>query len=315
MKEILVDKIYNDIRFNKYLSKLFVNANQSFIYKMLRKKNILLNEKTAKGNELLKTGDKISIYFKDETFDKFTDKNNVVDDIDVSNEDLEKLKNSIIYEDDNIIIIDKWDGILSQADKTNRLSLDRLCKVYLKDLSAEQMSTMSIVNRLDTNTLGLIVFAKNYKAAKVMSDAFKNRDVEKHYHALVEGFLKQKEDVLNLYMLKDKNSNKVEVISEEFINDKNIDKYIKTTTKYKLIEERANTSLLDIELITGKSHQIRAAMSYIGHPIVNDSKYGSKIMVENNRSLALISYMLVFKDMRDEFEYLNDKIFNSKYKL
>lgn len=317
MKELLIDKMYNDIRFNKYLSKLLVNANQSYIYKMLRKKNILLNDKSAKGNEMLKAGDKVSIYFKDETYDKFTNKALKVEKAEDYKLELEKLKSSIIYEDENIIIIDKWEGILSQSDKTSRLSLDKLCKIYLDDQDAhnENMKTMSIVNRLDTNTLGLIVFAKNYNAAKYMANAFKNRNVEKHYLALVEGKLKNKEETLVLYMYKDSIANKVNVISKEYYDRYHNTKYYETITKYKVLEERVNTSLIDIELVTGKSHQIRAAMSYIGNPIVNDHKYGSNILVENNKSLALISYMLIFNDMEDEYSYLNNKIFHSNYKL
>ena len=317
MKELLIDKIYNDIRFNKYLSKLFVNANQSFIYKMLRKKNILLNDKSAKGNEVLKEGDKVSIYFKDETYNKFTNKNNQTYNIDDYKSDIEKFKNNIIYEDENIIIIDKWEGILSQSDKTNRLSLDKLCKLYLNHFNAddENISTMGIVNRLDTNTLGLIVFAKNYNAAKYMSNAFKNRIVEKHYLALVEGKPKNNEDTLVLYMNKNNVTNKVTVISKDYYDGIRDTRYYETITKYKLLEERVNTSLIDVELVTGKSHQIRAAMSYIGHPIVNDHKYGSNILIDNNKSLALISYMIIFNNMDDNFSYLNNKIFNSKYKL
>lgn len=320
MKTIFINENYEGIRLNKYLSKLLINQPDSFIYKMLRKKNILLNDKKAKGNELLVVGDKIDLYFSDDTYDKLTNNKKTIKSND-NIEEINKFKNSIIYEDDNIIIIDKWYGIKSQSDKKNEVSIDYLAKQYLYnqikyEKQLDNISTSSIVNRLDTNTIGIIVFAKNYLSARLLSEAFRNRNIEKHYLALVEGYVEKKEDIIDLFMIKNKSKNIITAIDFKSY-DKLIDKndYYLTHTKYNLIEYRENSSLLDVELLTGRSHQIRVAMSYMKHPIVNDIKYGSKMLNKNIKSLALISYKIVFKNIDGIINYLNNKQFISKYTI
>lgn len=315
MKEIFVTKEYENIRFNKYLQKLLINANTSFIYKMLRKKNILLNDNHAKGTECLKSGDKISIFFKEETYDKFTKNNDTKQEI---NSDLiNKLIENIIYEDDNLLIIDKWDEIKSQSDINNNIAINEICKSYLisKDNNFD-ISSASIVNRLDTNTVGLIVFAKNYQTSREFSRLFKDRLIDKYYLTEVNGIVSKNEDTIIKYLYKNKNTN-TSVISDENISGSSL-----TKTYYKIIKIKNNSTVLEIKLLTGKSHQIRAVLSSIGHPIICDKKYmDSKLYEENKKKFnmnhqVLISYKLVINNIEnDNLKYLNNKMFYSKYKL
>ena len=315
MKEIIVTNDYENIRFSKYLQKLFINANISFIYKMLRKKNILLNNNHAKGTECLKSGDKISIFFKDDTYEKLTKKSNSVYNCDDNM--INKLVDSIIYEDDNILIIDKWDEIKSQSDKNNNISINELCKLYLISKNNNiDISSSSIVNRLDTNTVGLIVFAKNYQASREFSRLFRERLIDKYYLTEVNGIVKKNEDVIEKYIYKNKNNN----ISE--IYDNKINGAILTQTKYRVIKRNVDTTALEVELITGKSHQIRAVLANIGHPIICDKKYMNDDLYKNNKKKynknhqLLISYKLIIKNIIvDDLIYLNNKQFVSKYKL
>ena len=307
MKNIIIDEKFSGIRLNKYLSKILINTNESFIYKMIRKKNILLNDKKADGRELIKDGDKISIFFKDETFDKFTKK--IEKESNIPNDLIEKIEKNIIYEDINIIVIDKWDGIPCQFSKNFKYSIDSLTKEYLKRKNNTESS--GIVNRIDTNTKGLVIFAKNYLSKKILSEQFANSNVEKKYIAEVCGIV-ENDNILKLYMKKDKNKNKVFAIDEfEYLNIKNKNDYYLTITEIKIIEYKNNNTILDVNLKTGKPHQIRASLSYIGHPIVGDEKYGNTV-----GDLKLISKNISFNNIEnDKLKYLNNKIFMSNYVL
>ena len=307
MKNIIIDEKFSGIRLNKYLSKILINTNESFIYKMIRKKNILLNDKKADGRELIKDGDKISIFFKDETFDKFTKK--IEKESNIPNDLIEKIEKNIIYEDINIIVIDKWDGIPCQFSKNFKYSIDSLTKEYLKRKNNTESS--GIVNRIDTNTKGLVIFAKNYLSKKILSEQFANSNVEKKYIAEVCGIV-ENDNILYLYMKKDKNKNKVFAIDEfEYLNIKNKNDYYLTITEIKIIEYKNNNTILDVNLKTGKPHQIRASLSYIGHPIVGDEKYGNTV-----GDLKLISKNISFNNIEnDKLKYLNNKIFMSNYVL
>ena len=312
MKEIIIDEKYDGIRFDKYLSKLLCNCSNSFIYKMLRKKNILLNDKSAKGFEKLKDGDKIFIFFKEETYDKFTNK--IDDNNKVDYKYLDIFKDNIIYEDDNLLIIDKWDGIKSQNDIKNELSINTLFVEYLKTDKQDELYNGSILNRLDTNTKGLMICAKNYKTSRVLTDAIKDRHIKKYYKFIVNGKLNLKEGILKLYFKKDG------LIAS--ISDKKLDGYDEIITEYKVIKEYANYSIVEALLVTGKFHQIRASFSYIGNPLVLDRKYESRELYENNKKYfkgdnqLLISYRLVFGSFIDkEYSYLDNKEFYSKYNI
>ena len=310
MKNIIIDEKFIGIRFNKYLLKLLVNANSGFIYKMLRKKNILLNEKRANGTEILKDGDKVSIFFKEETYKKFTE-NNIknCDKIIVPLDLMKKIKDNIIYEDENILVLDKWDGIPSQNSEKFSYSIDMLIKQYLIDKGVNDYS--GIVNRIDTNTKGLIIFAKNYLIKRELTLQFVNSLVDKKYIALVRGIV-DKNDKLSLYMKKNTNTNIVNVLNEDaFSNLKNKKGYYLTRTEYEVLDYIDDNTKICVNIKTGKPHQIRAALSFVKHPIVGDRKYGG-----GEGSLKLISKYLKFNNISNEkFEYLNELEFFSRYEL
>lgn len=280
MREIIVGKNETGKRFDKLLSKVLCNSNKSFIYKMLRKKNITLNDKKAAGNEILNAGDVIKIYFSDDTFNKLSDKSNLRNENEnlyvpnISKRQIEAFEESIVFENDNILIADKPDNILSQKAHQSDISMNDLLIAYLlktDNITNEDMITFtpSFVNRLDRNTTGLIVAGKTYSGLRIMSELIKERTVHKYYYVLVWGKPK-KSQRLEDYLYKDTTNNKVTVTSEY------VDGADKIITEYKKIWQYENLSLLEVNLITGKTHQIRAHLSSIGLPVIGDIKYGSK---------------------------------------
>lgn len=272
MKEIDISESTANQRLNKFLARLLPNANDSFLYKMLRKKNITLNGLKADGREILKNGDKIRIYFSDETYDKFKgdiDKEEKFFHFPILN------KKYIVFEDENVIIINKPAGMLSQKTKKNDISACEYLIGYLhskEELSYEDLHNYkpSVINRLDRNTTGILVCAKNLEAAQRLSAVFKDRSVLKEYICIVKGKVSEP---LNLcgYLTKDDISNKVK-ISEI----KNEGMFIETSYTPLKFCDKLNATVLKVHLKTGKTHQIRAHLSYIGHPIGGDPKYGNK---------------------------------------
>lgn len=319
MTELYIKENEEGKKLSKYLKGYLVEVSDGFIYKMLRKKNILLNDKKATGFETIKSGDKISIFFKDETIEKLTkgssDKYEDLIKVDASDID-------IIYEDDDMMIIDKPIGVLSQKTKSEDVSINEIALKHMIDngeLDSEKYKTYkpSIVNRIDMNTMGLIIFAKNYKASVDLSSKIKNREIEKYYIALVNGIVKNDKEKIIAYLSKDENVNKVNVIGEEYYNklcDNNDNTnvgYEKIETEYEVIERRKDTTLLKIKLITGRSHQIRAHLSYIGHPIVGDKKY----MVSDMYKMNVERYKKTTQCLVSKTLVINGKTYQSRYEL
>lgn len=304
------------MRLNKYLKKAFPNIPDSLLYKLIRKKYFELNNKKTEGNEILKQGDCLSVFLGDETFNMFVGNKESKSGLSV---DKHYVKSRIIYEDDNVIIFDKPVGMLSQGDKTNDESVNTVLNAYLGKIKDTKFKP-SVVNRLDRNTSGLIIFAKNYVAAREISKMIKDNILQKRYKTIVNGIVKKDTDELVNLFAKDEKNNKA--IIKDYNNSKLSDKYSIVKLQYKVLKRLKNNTVLDINLLTGKSHQIRAQLSYIGHPVICDKKYMDDKMYRDNvkeygyKSQVLNCYKVKFgKFDNEDLKYLSNKQFLSKKEI
>lgn len=267
MRELNIGPNEAGQRFDKYLSKYLKDAPKSFIYKMLRKKNITRNGKKADGSEKLSEGDIIKMFMSDETIDKFMGVNeNVLLKTQVNLD--------VVYEDSNIIIVNKPVGMLSQKAEKNDVSLNEYIIEYLygkKKVTDESLRTFrpSVCNRLDRNTSGLVLAGCSLTGTQTLSKMLKDRTIDKYYYCIVDGVMTDKKKVSG-YLKKDEKTNKVTVTAEK----KEGSSYIETY--YEPVKNNGKLTLLRIKLITGKPHQIRAHLAWTGHPIAGDYKYGNK---------------------------------------
>lgn len=308
MRQVVIDKNDSNQRLDRFLKKYLSEAPQSFIYKMLRKKNIKLNGKKANPETEIVEGDVIELYLSDETIEKFMGSNKV---------QKSKLVPRIIYEDDNILLINKPVGVLSHsADREygNNIVDSMIHYLYEKgeyNPRVEKTFKPSICNRLDRNTSGIIIGAKNYEALKILNHSIKEGNVHKFYKTIVKGIVK-KEGIIEGFLTKNEELNKVSVLDEEKEDSKRI------ITKIKVLRTSKEYSLLEIELITGRTHQIRAHLSSIGHPVIGDVKYGdkriNKFFSENYglESQFLHAYRIEFSKLDSPLDYLNGRSFIAK---
>lgn len=274
MIEITITKNEAGQRFDKYLFKYLNEAPKSFVYKMLRKKNIVLNGKKCSGDEKLNTGDIVKLFLADETVEKFRTISTCTKVKSTKPLDI----NDIIYEDENIILMNKKAGILSQKAEATDISINEMMIAYLikkGELTNEAMQTFkpSVCNRLDRNTTGLIAGGKSLLGLQELSMLLKERNVNKYYITIVKGIVNEIKCITG-YLAKDSKTNKV-FISKDKTDDGD---YIKTEyIPLKVLEYGSvKFTLLKVKLHTGKPHQIRAHLSSIGHPIAGDTKYGDK---------------------------------------
>ncbi len=304
MREFQINSNEAGQRFDKYLKKLLVGAPNSFVYKMLRKKNITLNGKKADGTEKLIGGDVVKLFLSDETFEKFTGKEEVA----AAYEHLKGLRAlPVVYEDEDVLIVNKPSGMLSQKAKPTDVSANEHIISYLiekGELTEEMMRTFkpSVCNRLDRNTSGLLVAGKTLKGLQEMSQALKERTVQKYYRCIVKGEV-QENSYIKGWLLKDERSNKVTIYADRpQIGTE--ETFLPIETEYVPHQVKHGYSELEVHLITGRSHQIRAHLASIGHPIVGDVKYGDKNVNERFRkelqinSQMLHAYRMVFADGR-----------------
>lgn len=272
MKEFIISHQEEGQRFDKYLVKCLPKAQKSFLYKMLRKKNIVLNGKKADGNEKIKAGDSVKIFFSDETFEKFSDEKTSVKIAAVSDE----VKLEVLYEDDKFLIVNKPSGMLSQKAEKNDISLVEYVNDYLAAKEEHKESTFKagICNRLDRNTSGIVVAGKSVVGLQEMSAAFHDRTIKKYYICIVKGRVSKRVHIKG-WLRKDADVNKVNVV-KNIPQGAGMDDYTAIETEYFPVCISDEVSLVKVHLITGKTHQIRAHLAYEKHPLAGDAKYGDK---------------------------------------
>ncbi len=284
MKKLIVPQKYNNKKLNKFLKENIPNLSDNLFYKTLRKKDIKINGKRVSENVTIFEKDEILVYIADNLLET-------------------KIPLTIVYEDKNILLVQKSVDIEVTGEQS-------LLTVIHKKFTNCGFLPMPC-HRLDRNTSGLILFAKNQLALDILLTKFKNHEIEKHYLALVYGIPSTPSKTMEAYLFKDRQKSLV------YISDIPKKGYRKIITSYTLLEKYPNhTSLLDIEIETGKTHQIRAHLAHIGLPIVGDGKYGiNRINKQMNAKFQkLMSYRLKFKFKSDAgiLNYLNGKEFQLK---
>ena len=309
MKLITVHKQEEGQRLVKLLGAYLKEAPNSFFYKMLRKKNITLNGKKADGTEKLKCGDEIRLFLSDETYEKFAGKVQ-------PKEKFPMAKLNIVYEDSNVIFINKPAGMLSQKSVPSDVSLNEYLLGYLEksgQWKQEESKAFrpSVCNRLDRNTSGLVICGKSMAGLQQMAALLKDRSLHKYYLCLVKGVMTEGQH-LEGYLLKDENSNQVKIFQKETEGAAHI------ITEYEPLYTEGETTLLKVTLVTGKSHQIRAHLSSIGHPIIGDPKYGERKVnaffreTHGIKNQMLHAWKLTFPELAEPLDNLSEKSFEAE---
>ena len=306
MREFVINSSENGLTLEKYVFKVLKTAPMSFIYKLFRKKDIKVNGHHQDKKYRLVTDDVVAIYINEQQFDEFLKEKELVPN--------QKVKDWIVYEDENVLFVNKPKGLLVQKSNPSDESLDQLVVEYLmaKDEykpEKEKGFVPGPAHRLDRNTSGLVVFGKNHDSLTMLFDLFKNHDlINKHYLALVVGEVEKEKELIDAPLKKDEEKNIVKVAK----NGKT------AKTVYKLLKKFKGYSLLDVTLLTGRTHQIRVHMAYVNHPIVGDSKYGD---FEANKlfklqhgvsSQLLHAYKIGFGDLKSPLTNLSRKEFTAE---
>lgn len=291
-------------RLDKFLTKTYRNLPMSLLYKAIRKKDIRLNGKRCEAAARLNEGDQIYLFLPDDALEiapptyEFMHASKQLD---------------IVYEDEHVLLLNKKAGLLVHPD--NHEFADTLIfrvQRYLYEKGEynpadEQSFAPALVNRIDRNTSGIVIAAKTAVALRVLNLKLKEREIEKYYLCIVHGKMPKQEDTLEAFLEKNESQNRV------YISDTQKQGARTIRTRYKVLEEKNGLSLLEIHLLTGRTHQIRAHLASIGHPLLGDGKYGTNALNKGTgfNKQALCSYRLQFAFTSDaeELNYLNGKEF------
>ena len=303
MKEIKITEQEENQRLDKFLLKYMNKASKSFIYKMLRKKRIKYNGKKAEGGELLQNGDTLQMYLAEETLAEFMEEKTV---------NAAKRHFGIVYEDDDVLMVSKPAGLLTHPEKssdTNTLIDQILYYLYEKgqyDPSKEASFTPAVCNRLDRNTSGIVIAGKSLRAVQAVNEAIAKQKLDKYYLTLVKGSVTEAGEISG-FLSKDTEKNQVQLSNEKSDGSK------KVVTGYRPLAVEKGFTFLEIHLVTGKSHQIRAHMQSIGHPVAGDRKYGEEAvnrMMREKYALSnqfLHAYRVVWRQEEGPLAYLSGK--------
>lgn len=286
MKEFTVGRNDAGQRLDRFVSKAAPLIPESLLQKTLRKKDVKINGRPAKGEARLAEGDTVRVYLPDEFFEAPREEN--------AWRKIGSPRLDIVYEDENILLVDKQPGVLCHsAGEWSWNTLIANIQAYLRakgewDPARENSFVPALCNRIDRNTGGIVIAAKTAEALRVMNQKIKDRELDKRYLAIVEGTPKPKEGSLKGYLFKDAVKNRV------FVTDGPKPGAKTCQTNYKVLDSRNGLSLVECELITGRTHQIRAQFAHAGHPLLGDGKYGKLDKRFDRTYQALYSYKLTF---------------------
>ncbi len=309
MKAVLINKNDANQRVDNFLKKSFPKLSLTQIYKYLRIKRIKVNGKKVDNKYQLKLNDKIELYVNDEFLTQDAKEDFL----------LAKKPIDVVYEDQNILLVNKPVGLVVHDDetKTPDTLINRIKNYLIKkgewDYKNEHSFSPSLVNRIDRNTTGLVLAAKNAESLRILNEKLKNHEIQKTYLARVNGIIDPKQGTLRHYLTKNPKTKMVRVTKKPVTNESK-----QIITEYKTISHDKQTSLLEINLITGKTHQIRAHFAFIGHPLVGERKYTNESILnkQKNKYQQLCAYKIKFAFSTNSgiLNYLANKEFKIPYK-
>lgn len=302
MISLIVKKEESGQTLEKYVKKVLNHAPMSFIYKLFRKKDVKVNGHWQDKKYIVSDGEEIKIFVANEQLEEFKSQKDIKATLDISN--------WVIYEDENILLINKPRGVLVQKDNSNSDALDEMVLAYLENKGEYDSASISAykpapAHRLDRNTAGIVVFGKNIATLRSLVDSLNDKkQISKRYLTLVKGEINEDGEIS---VPLEKNAKSGRVYASENGKD--------AITRYKVIKKYDGYTLLEVELLTGRTHQIRVHMAYINHPVIGDAKYGDYALnkeIEDKygfKNQFLVAYQLYFHSLDNNLKYLSGKKF------